>query len=435
MKRILSNILLIICVTFALHSAKAQERTVKHRLVVDIPFYLAGGQESDIRYDMDSVALVKSLRDIELLNQDKTSTIKSVKFYSSVSPEGTINFNRKLGKLRLITTERLIRNRLDIPESIKVRYEERYIPWHSYLLPAIKADSTVPYRKELIKLVYRKPGAKGADKRRIELKRNSKLWKVAEKRYFAHMRKGGVIITVERPVYGDAIPTHSNATHSLQSVHAVKTEAFSFLSASEVHKTTSSDVKSEVTLDKKKKQELQVEKSDLGISIKTNFVGWGLAILNIAAEIDFAKHWSFSLPIYYSAHNYFKPTVKFRTLATQPELRYWINPDNSGFFVGAHFGVASYNIAVDGMLRYQDHNGTTPALGGGISIGYRLPLTKNEKWNIEFTVGAGGYKLRYDTFYNIKNGRLVDTYDKTYWGIDNAAINISYRFDLKKQKR
>ena len=116
-------------------------------------------------------------------------------------------------------------------------------------------------------------------------------------------------------------------------------------------------------------------------------------------------------------------------------MRYWFNESNQKFFVGAHFGYAQYNIAIDGDYRYQDHNGTSPALGGGISVGYRMPISKNNKWHIEFTLGAGVYGLHYDKFYNVHNGKLVDTYRKTYWGIDNAAISISYRFDLNKRKR
>ena len=43
--------------------------------------------------------------------------------------------------------------------------------------------------------------------------------------------------------------------------------------------------------------------------------------------------------------------------------------------------------------------------------------------------------MHYDTFYNVKNGKHVATYKKTYWGLDNAAINLTYRFGIKKQKK
>lgn len=172
------------------------------------------------------------------------------------------------------------------------------------------------------------------------------------------------------------------------------------------------------------------------IYIKTNAIGLGMGIANIAAEIDLAEHWSFTLPIYYSAWNYFKYTNKFRTFAVQPEVRYWLKDDNQGFFAGAHFGYAQYNVGISGEdYRYQDHNGNSPALGGGISVGYRLPISKNDKWHLEFTVGAGVYDLHYDMFYNVENGKLYETRRKTYWGLDNAAINFSYRFDLNKRKK
>lgn len=184
-----------------------------------------------------------------------------------------------------------------------------------------------------------------------------------------------------------------------------------------------------------KEQIVTTEDWSRKLYLKTNALFWGMGITNVSAEIDLAKHWSFTIPLCYSAWNYFTSTIKFRTLAVQPEFRYWLKEDNQRFFIGAHFGYAQYNVAVDGNYRIQDHNGTSPALGGGISVGYRMPISKSEKWHIEFTLGAGVYGLHYDKFYNVNNGKLVDTHRKTYWGIDNAAINISYRFDLKKRKK
>ena len=171
------------------------------------------------------------------------------------------------------------------------------------------------------------------------------------------------------------------------------------------------------------------------LHIKTNLLGLGLGIANVAAEIDLAKHWSFALPIYYSSWDYIKTTIKFRTLALQPEFRYWFSKKNDALFVGAHFGLAYYNFALDGDDCYQDHDGKSPALGGGISMGYRMPISKNDKWHVEFTLGAGAYSLHYDKFYNVNNGKLIDTYKKTYLGVDHAAVNISYRFDLNKRKK
>ena len=167
--------------------------------------------------------------------------------------------------------------------------------------------------------------------------------------------------------------------------------------------------------------------------LKTNAIGLGMAIANGAVEADLARHWSVALPIYYSAWNYFKTTIKFRTFATQPEVRYWPSEKNIGLFAGAHFGVASYNFAFDGDLRYQDHNRQTPAVGGGVSIGYRLPISKNNRWSVEFALGAGVYSNHYDTFLNTpttKDGPMIETIKEVYCGIDRVAISLSYSFNL-----
>ncbi|MBQ5741282.1 MAG: DUF3575 domain-containing protein [Bacteroidaceae bacterium] len=172
------------------------------------------------------------------------------------------------------------------------------------------------------------------------------------------------------------------------------------------------------------------------LHLKTNAIGLGMAIANVAIEVDLAKHWSFSLPIYYSAWNYFRSPIKFRTLAVQPEFRYWFKPDNEGWFVGGHFGLAYYNIASNGDYRYQDHNRETPAIGGGIAAGYRTHISKDKRWKMEFTLGGGVYPLHYDKFHNTPNtteGLMAEDIKKTYWGIDQIAVSFSYAFDFKKK--
>ena len=161
-----------------------------------------------------------------------------------------------------------------------------------------------------------------------------------------------------------------------------------------------------------------------------------MGIANVAVEIDMARHWSFALPVYYSAWDYFKQTVKFRTFAVQPEFRYWLSDENDGFFAGAHFGLAYYNLALDGDYRYQDHNRETPAIGGGLSVGYRLPISKDNRWRVEFSLGAGAYSIYYDMFYNTpdaKGGLMIESNKNTYWGIDQVSVSFSYMFDLKRK--
>ncbi len=171
------------------------------------------------------------------------------------------------------------------------------------------------------------------------------------------------------------------------------------------------------------------------IHIKTNAIGWALASANAAVEIDLAKHWSFALPIYYSGVDYFKANLKFRIFTIQPEFRYWFKPENRGWFIGGHFGMAYYNFALQGKWRIQDHNGRTPSLGGGISAGYRMPISRNGRWNAEFSLGAGVYNANYDKFRNEHNGKLGENIRKTFVGVDNVGVTFTYMFDLKKRNK
>lgn len=170
--------------------------------------------------------------------------------------------------------------------------------------------------------------------------------------------------------------------------------------------------------------------------LKTNAAAWGMAMVNIAPEVDIAEHWSFTVPVYYSAWDYFKSTLKFRTFSFQPEVRYWLSEHNTGFYSGIHFGLSYYNFAFGGDYRYQDHDGKSPASGGGISVGYRMPVSKDERWHVEFSLGAGVYSLHYDVFRNtgdVRNGLMLQSVGRIYSGIDQVAVSFSYSFDLKKK--
>lgn len=168
--------------------------------------------------------------------------------------------------------------------------------------------------------------------------------------------------------------------------------------------------------------------------LKSNLPAWGMLWMNVAAEIDLARHWSVSLPVYYSGFNYFKRSLKFRTLAIQPQVRWWPALQNDGFFLGAHLGMAYFNYAKDGDFRYQDHDANTPALGGGIGIGYRWNVGKSGRWAFEASIGAGVYHLDYDIFKNCTDGLLTGRERRTFVGIDNAALSVVYRFELSKKK-
>ncbi len=167
-------------------------------------------------------------------------------------------------------------------------------------------------------------------------------------------------------------------------------------------------------------------------SFKSNAIGWGLGMVNGAVEVDLCEHLSLNVPVYWSAWDYFVPTIKFRTFMIQPELRYYFKSNHLGWFLGAHFGMAYYNTAINGLYRIQDHDGKSPALGGGLAFGYRLPLSEDGNWRVEFSLGVGAYAVNYDKFHNMQDGLMVENKKTVYIGPDQASITFIYALDLKK---
>lgn len=412
--RIYKVCILLILLLFASGTAYSQENRTEIR--VD---FRVNSASIDRAYGKNTERLSEISAFLQRIEQDSTLTIVEVSFCGSASPEGSYQLNHKLARARLETLEDIVRREVELPDSIVTR-DDSYISWE-YLKEKV-VESDMPQKQAVLDIIAQEPqlvdypGGRHIDHRIVKLQKldGGKVWRQLHTLYFERMRNACVIfITYKREI--------------IQPIETV-------VPPMKVEVLQKPDVDS-IIIPEPKVQTVTTEDWTRGLYLKTNAIGLGLAISNIGAEVDLAKHWSFAVPVYYSALNYFTSTIKFRTLAVQPEFRYWFKEDNQRFFVGAHFGYAQYNVAVDGDYRIQDHNGTSPALGGGISVGYRMPISKNNRWHIEFTLGAGVYGLHYDKFYNVNNGKLVDTYRKTYWGIDNAAVNISYRFDLKKRKR
>lgn len=258
------------------------------------------------------------------------------------------------------------------------------------------------------------------DRREQQLRRynGGRLWHTISSDILPLMRRTSITVAL---CSGDSLHyTSDNGTTKMEAVAPMAEDSDSHTAPVTEEITTQAQTQAVSTAD------------PLHWYLKTNIPAWAMLWTNIAAEFDCAPHWSVQLPVYYSGFNYFSSRRKFRTLAIVPEVRYWFSDSNQGWFAGVHLGMAYYNVAFGGDFRYQDHNRRTPAIGGGVNFGYRLNISSNRLWRLEFSLGAGVYRLDYDKFSNEDNGLLMGRCKKTFAGIDNAAVSLCYTFDLSK---
>ena len=156
------------------------------------------------------------------------------------------------------------------------------------------------------------------------------------------------------------------------------------------------------------------------IYLKTNLVPWGAGVANLGAEFSFEKHWSMAVNVWYCP---WKITERhsLKTIAILPEARYWFKNNSKGSFLDLHINLAWYNARWNDY-RYQDTG--QPLVGIGLGYGYRLMFSN--RWGIEFTIGAGIAHTKYDRYFNVSNGALIDTRKTTYMGIDRVGITFVY---------
>ena len=386
----------------------------------------------DATYMNNATRLDEIMEAIGKLRNDTTQRVIQLTFSGVSSPEGNSQINQRLAKERMEALEDYVRSHISLPDSLVIYHDDHYIPWQ-YLITEVETSNL--NQKEDILTILRSPkvyipyrGNTTIDSRVPALQRldGGRVWRILNERYFDKMRNAcAILLTVQNKKVEDQVltpdPSLEPVSELLPTPDAEPVDTIGLQSGSVVTSFAPGMPK---------------PRSDVGIQrlyLKTNAIGWGMLISNLAVEADFAKHWSATLPIYYSAMNYFTSTVKFRTLCFQPEVRYWLNEDNQGWFGGAHLGLAWFNYAKGGDWRYQDHNRNTPLWGAGVSGGYRKAISRNQRWFLEFSLGTGVYKLHYDIFYNEPDGRRVDTRKRTFFGIDQAAVTLAYRFDFKQK--
>lgn len=411
MKRILMTVLFLPCLFVLL----AQTDTVgvngsKHfrlRYVINIA-------ELDSSFVDNSERIMDIREFLTDIKNDSLTNITRVDFRGTASPDGTYDFNVWLSENRLRTFKELVNSYVTIPDSL-IFAQSSAIPWDEFRQKV--AESDIDHKEEVLLIIDEGPklvpfwGNRRIDHRLLKLKKmyGGKVWDVLKKPILFDLR------------YGDAVFYYT----TLLPVPFMSIDTYVPVAVNDLLPLPSAP---------------RFETWLPNIYLKTNLIGWVMGSVNLAAEFDLGPHWSFNFPIYYCAWDYFKSTIKFRNFTVQPEFRYWPNAKgyNHGFFIGAHFGMMAYNFAVNGSTRYQDYRGKHPALGGGLAVGFRKAISKNQRWFIEFSAGAGAYHLNYSKFYNtpdVKDGAWYERKTKTFIGLDQLTLSIAYRFPLTKYEK
>ncbi len=404
--------LVVACAGFAL--SFAQESTSTH--IYRLEFQTASS-DIDTSVSDNAANLRKLIKYINNLTADTTVSISEIRITSSASPEGSYEFNMELAQRRLEAVYKVITAIGNIPDSV-IAMSSNGIAWEG--LRKIIEDSDEEYKDTILSIISREErlvpyyDGKTIDQRVYDLIRldRGKVWKKLKNVYFPKLRTMYVIDIHHRQyIPFDELPDISKCPIP----------------------DDSASVGNRIPI----RQMVEHIPADLWqqkLHLKSNGIGWLMLAGNGAVELELSRHWSINLPVYYSDLDYFTREAKFKTLTIQPEVRYWFK-DGRNWFAGAHLGIGWFNYALNGDYRIQDCGWDSPALGGGLSGGYRMHLTKSGRWQVEFSLGIGVYDVKYDKFRNVPDGKIVETVHDTWFGIDQAAVSFIYSIGLNRWTR
>lgn len=358
-------------------------------------------------------------------------TLDSVEIYAYSCPAGDYRSCTRVAAKRAANLAAYITERSGIPSDMII-IKETGIAW-SGLIQLVEDDSGIPDRENVLRILKNTPewiyDADGA----IVDGRKKQLMEVSAGRSFRYMMEH----TFPKLRYAEAgIIAHTSVkqtadtdTASSVSASAVwqedvedtpaaaqpAAESEDTVTVSEIEEPTASDTAATVGTGGCTPSKMP------RVAIKTNIPYWALVVPNLGVEVRLADHWSLDIPVFYSPFTT-ADTYRFRVLALQPGVRYWLKPGMKGHFFGVHLTGGMFNISVNDTQRFQDTDG---AWGAGIDYGYALNF--NEHWGMEFNLGVGYLWARYDTFYNIDNGARYDTSTLNYLGITRLGISLTYK--------
>lgn len=390
--------------------------------------FQSGKSAFDPDFEGNGEAIQTFIRKVRSLNrfEDVNITVEDVYIHSGSSPEGKIELNTQLARERQEAIISYLQPRMNIRDNHITR-SDNVIDWN-FLRSSVEQDQAMPraWKKDFTNAL----DAGITNSWLIRKKVGEDAWNYLLKNHFPAMRKTTVVFTwILTPQEEEPEPEP-------------EPEPLPQIPEPEPEPEPEPQIQPQTepappTLSNNQPQPYSFTTRDM--VVKVNYLTLPLLVINAGVELQVLPHFSVNVPIFYTGLDWFSETIKFRVLAVQPEIRYWLRRDMKGLFFGPHLNFGWYNIAVNGQYRYQDHAQQTPAFGGGLTVGYKIILgtRENSPWGLEFGLGAGYLPLHYDMYYNVKNGRYVGEDFYNYWGPDQAFLSITYRFGqllVKKKK-
>ncbi len=392
--------------------AHSQERDTE----ISVDFRVNSTQiDSGYKENTDRISkLISFLRQVQT---DKTVNIINVSFCGAASPEGSYEWNRLLAKKRMESLEKLVRSKVEIPDSV-ITYDDSYIPWE--YLSSLVETSDISHKDEILNIINEEAkivdyiGDRSIDNRILKLQKldGGKVWKEMLRRFFGPMRNACVVfVTVKRKALPEIEPVTTKVDWDWAPTLPVLLDSIQ-------------PIRQTPTVIETRKP--------FYMAVKTNMLEDLLLVPNIGMEFYLGKgitiggNWKYAWWHSDRKHNY------WRIYGGDVNIRkYFGGKAKEKPLQGHHIGVYAQALTYDFELGGKGIIGGVPGgtifdklnYGVGVEYGYSLPIAR--RLNLDFSIGLGYFGGQYHE-YEPKDNCYVwqATKHRHYWGPTKAEISL-----------
>lgn len=300
----------------------------------------------------------------------------SIVIIGTASPEGREKFNLELADRRLQTFSRYLKDRYSFPDSGMIRTEVRVFRW-SEIIPILKSDTSLPDSAAVFEVLER-PGTSEFSKGWTLRTNNHDAYYYINDKYLSFLRKGQVSVYYHHVVPADTVPAVTVQADTVQA----------------------DTVPAEKPVETRRRELL---------SLKTNLLfdaAWvpgyddWCPIPNVAVEYYPLKgHLTYGFSLDFPWWSHYDEHKYFQVMNFQFDSRYYFHESRSegaafrGLFANAYVHAGYASICFDA-----DRGWMGEGLGGGLGIGYVLPISRKQHWRLEFAAQFGAVWCGYDPY-------------------------------------
>ena len=396
-------------------------------------YFRLGHRQYDPAFNGNDSGMQPFLNEIRL--QDAATNIEHVKVRSYASPDGTSAANQRLSENRCKTITDYIIAETGISPTL-IQTEAEGVAWDE-LRRMVAADSRVPYREEVLRVLDNTPiwvldnkgTVVGGRKKALMDLRGGVPYRWLFSNIFPDLRNAVAV-----SLYVKKAPAATECAETATPPAEQPEETAVTETVTETETTVVLPPATEETTEATSNLPLETVESEPyhRLAIKTNLIYDALLMPSLELEYRFNDRWTanFEADVAWwkndSRHKY------YQVMMLSPEARYWFKNINNrpwhGHYVGAFAGGGKYDLE-NGNRGYQGEG-----YFAGFSYGFMFPVSRNISF--EAGIGVGYLYTRYKEYLPFDGHYLYQrTRSANYFGPLKLKFTLVWRlWDVSKNK-